>query len=144
MKTMEVGDLIRRTLKPLLDERENVDRSITDLEGQLAELKTVRRQLGKLLRDGGLIEPEAKSNGNGRKPKRIEPKPSEEMLDRARDFLPDGEFTVKQGAAAMGVAELTARRTIEALRDLREVRLVGVKVPEGAKSSMKAAHFARV
>jgi predicted transcriptional regulator len=125
-------DLIRRTLQPLLDEKEKMDGIVSDLEEELAEAKQERKIVEKLLIDGGLIErPEAKTNGSkprtGKDPGSI----SEEMLDRAREAiettpaLRDDEFRNADLREAMGVAEATANKAIVRLRETGEVRLVG-------------------
>lgn len=138
-----VHNRIRRALEPLVGERDTIADELTALEEQVAAKKAEKKLVEKLLRDAGLIEPPDKANGNGKKPERRY-YVSAEMLDRAREFLPDGEFTVKDAAEAMEVAELTAKKAVEHLRGTKEVRLVGKRVPAGSKSATKAAHYARV
>ena len=52
-----------------------------------------------------------------------------------------GPFTTKDLAVEMGAAEATAKKGIEALRDRGEVRLIGMRVPEGNEAQIKAMHY---
>lgn len=141
--TNGTGDLIRRTLKPLIDEDAELEAREIEATEALAQVKAERKIIRRLLQAGGLIEkpePKPKANGKSTKPKYV----SEAMIDRAREFLPDGEFTARQASEAMETSEMTAGNAIRALRDAGEVRLVGKRVPDGSGSKTKAAHYARV
>lgn len=135
-------DIIRETLQPLVDERANFAAKRGQLRAALDECDGEIRRIDRILRAGGLLEPEkrAKKVKGGRRWGA-----SPEMVERAEEFLPrDGEFTIRQGAEAMGVVGETAKKAIEELRAAGKVRRTGERIPAGNKSRAKAQHFAWV
>lgn len=136
-------DLIRETLQPLVDHRETISGELAELEEQVTDKKGELKRIERLLREGGLIDPPTKP----KKRKAGETSGtwvSEQMLEHARECLPDGPFTIRELTGLMEVSEGATRSAVDILRERRELRLLGNRPIGGSQGNRKAAHYEAV
>jgi hypothetical protein len=129
-------DLIRETLQPLVDHRETLGEELVAIEQQATDKKEEVKRIDRLLREGGLIDkPKSKTTKASRAAW-----VSEEMLDHAREGMSEVEqpFSVRDLQIVMEVSEATVRKTIDVLRDRRELRLLGNR---SGRNGHMAAHY---
>jgi hypothetical protein len=121
------SELIRRTLEPLMDERETLEGQLEGLEAQAAEKKAELRTVEKLLRQAGMIEPPTRPKG---KPPSANKSygVSDVLLGEGAKLIAkfDGEpLTIADVENGMGIAQGTARKIIDRLTEQGDLRFLG-------------------
>lgn len=115
------------------------------LEGQWLqkrdEMSVEIKRREKILRAAGLLE--FRSQG---RPRNNRKRYSDATLDRVRAAVAkqDGEFTARVIHEESRVSLDVTMAALEQLRGQGEIRLVGARRPDGARSGHKARHFAKV
>lgn len=141
----DVSSVIRDALQPLVAHDRAAGAKIEQLEAELAAARAEKKQIEKLLRDGGLIDEPAKRT-NGKRPKSASSSwVSETMIEQVDGWIGDDEtpVTIREAAEGANCSPAAAHKALLALQERGRLRFLGKRPVEDARPGTTAQTWAR-